>query len=123
MKKSVSIALLGIIIFQSCAGYDKRPVHLYQAAYRGKARVVYKSGEGFKYDFISSEDNNYFGVKGKNKTQLDSLQIWSVNLKKKNKSIAPTDGVAGGVLIVVLIGAGVLFVWAMVAFFNFVDDL
>jgi hypothetical protein len=123
MKKSVSIALLGIILLQSCAGYDKRPVHLYKAAYRGKARVVYKSGEGFKYDFISSEDNNYFGVKGKNKTQLDSLQIWSVNLKKKNKSIAPNDGIAGAVLIVVFIAVGVLFVVAIVAAINLLNDL
>ena len=123
MKKSVSIALLVIILLQSCAGYNKRPVHLYEAAYRGKVRVVYKSGEGFKYDFISSEDNNYFGVKGKNKTQLDSIQIWSVNLKKKNKSIAPTDGVAGGVLILVLIGSAVLVVWALIALGNFLDDL
>ena len=123
MTKSVSFALFGIILLQSCAAYNKRPVHLYEAAYRGKVRVVYKSGEGFKYDFISSEDNNYFGVKGKNKTQLDSLQIWSVNLKKKNKSIAPTDGVAGGVLIVVLIGAAVIVVWAVIAFANFMDDL
>jgi hypothetical protein len=123
MKKSVSIALLGIILLQSCAAYNKRPVRLNEAAYRGKVRVIYKSGEGFKYDFISTDDNNYFGVKGKNKTQIDSVQIWSVHLKKKNKSIAPTDGVAGGVLIVVLIGAGVLFVWALVKFFNFIDNL
>jgi hypothetical protein len=124
MKKSVSITLLVIILLQSCAVYNtQRPIYLYQATYSGKARVVYKSGEDYKYDFISSEGNNYFGVKGKNITQLDSAQIRSVYLKKKNKSISPADGVAGGVIIVVLIAGAALVVWGVIAFINFVDNL
>ena len=86
MKKSVSITLLAIILLQSCAVYNKRPVLINEAYDKGKVKVIFNSGESFKYNFISWKDNNYFGVKGKNQTRLDPNEIMSIHLKNINKS-------------------------------------
>ena len=120
MKKSVSITLLAIILLQSCAVYNNKPVSsLYEAAGKGKVKVVYKSGESFEYDFIALDDNNYFGVNSKNFTQLDPDEILSIHLKNRNNSSSKTEKIIAGIiiggLVVGLIIAVVLGVYAMAA--------
>ena len=63
MKKSISIFLLGTVLFQCCVVYQKTPVSLSDAANKGKVKVVTTNNKKLKFPNIEFENGIYKGTK------------------------------------------------------------
>ena len=86
MKKSFSIALLIIVLLQSCVVYQHTSVPLDDAQNQGKVKVATTYGTEMKFANLYFEDSLYYGVAGTQKIRLDTTQILSVYLKDIKKS-------------------------------------
>ena len=106
--KMLTLFLTLVMIIQSCTVYKSSTVTLNQAVQNeSKVRVKTVNNEKLKFDRISFENNQYYGVNKKNnqaviKTPLDQKLIKSVNEKDKTLSTLLSIGIpvviVGGIL-------------------------
>jgi len=106
--KTIALFLTALILFQSCAVYNKTPVTLEQAALEQKeVKITTASDETIKYKYIIYEDGQFYGVKdnpGEDvKFPINVDEVYEVLLKKGGLSTWAWIGIIGGVLIIAFI--------------------
>lgn len=82
-KLSIYLALIALILSQSCAVYQKTPVSLSEASFaQSRVKVINISGEKISFKKIIAEDSVYYGIVGREKIRLTPAQINSIYLKE-----------------------------------------
>lgn len=106
--KPVSLLLAFVMILQGCTIYKQQNITLESAAIQGaKVKVVTKDNKTQKYLYITSVNDEYFGViKGKDgllKIPLQQENIKNINIKNKAASLAVNILASFGILSAVTI--------------------
>lgn len=106
--KPISLLLTFVVILQGCTIYKQQNITLESAAIQGaKVKVVTKDNKTQKYLYITSINDEYYGViKGKDgllKIPLQQENIKNINIKNKAASLAVNILASFGILSVVTI--------------------
>lgn len=106
--KPISLLLTFVVILQGCTIYKQQNITLESAAIQGaKVKVVTKDNKTQKYLYITSVNDEYFGViKGKDgllKIPLQQENIKNINIKNKAASLAVNILASFGILSAVTI--------------------
>lgn len=106
--KHFSLLLAFVMILQGCTIYKQQNITLESAAIQGaKVKVVTKDNKTQKYLYITSVNDEYFGViKGKDgllKIPLQQENIKNINIKNKAASLAVNILASFGILSAVTI--------------------
>jgi len=107
--KLIALIVSVVILFQSCKAYYKDSVTLEQAVNEHKrAKVETVTKQTYKFQTISFENGQYYGVKmvkGETvKTLIDQANISQVRLENKSLSVIGTIGLSVLVVFVVVVG-------------------
>jgi len=85
MKKLI-IALIAVVLLQSCSAYQKTSVSINEASNTGEVKVITTTGERYVFQNIELKDSIYYGVRRKNETLvIDTDSVSSIYLIKKEK--------------------------------------
>lgn len=108
--KAIALLLSALLLFQSCVVYHKTPTNLFEASQEHiKTKVVTNSGLAAKYEYITYEGNQFYGMNRKSgewlKTPLDQEDLAKVLIKDKSGSTWATIGMISiPIIALVLIG-------------------
>ena len=84
-KLGIYPVLLAILLFQSCAVYQRAPVSLSEASLaQTRVKVINTSGDKISFRKIIAEDSLFYGMAGSKKIILSPAQINSIYLKDEN---------------------------------------
>ena len=106
--KPISLLLAIVVLLQGCTIYKQQNITLESAAIQGaKVKVVTKDNKTQKYLYITSINDEYYGViKGKDgllKIPLQQENIKNINIKNKAASLAVNILASFGILSAVTI--------------------
>ena len=102
--KPIALILALLILFQSCAVYQKTPVSLEQASKQDvRAKIKTKTNESFLVLKIIYEDDKYYGLQRVNgekiRITLHADDINSIRLHNKTLSTVLSIGMPFGIII------------------------
>jgi len=107
--RTIASILILLMLFQSCTVYKKTTITLDQAAQKeSKVKVKIINNETLKFNRISRENGNFFGIKEAQgeitKTPLDSRNVISIKEKDESSSTIVTIlAVAGSVVAIIVL--------------------
>ena len=126
MKKLVPVALIFLLLTQSCVVYHNTSISISEAVDKGAVLVTDKDGQSHAYKNIFKKDNVYYGLDEINtssilidivpfRSTLDTAEIYSIQLKDIKKSNKRQYIGAAGFLV----ATGVLVLLTYYAFENY----
>jgi len=103
--KPISYLLTFLILLQGCTVYKKQNISLEQAVEtKNKVKILTKENEKQKYDYVTTNNGEYYGTKKVNK------ELIKTPIQKENIKVIKTKNIASSIYVSILASAGGLLV-------------